>query len=370
MNSRYLHILFGTIVLLFFTSSVYSAEVEKQLQESVDVKEGMTFELIHGDGHVTITPWDRDEIRIDVKYHYEFTGIGVDDGDYDFQLDINERGNSVQVEGVENRPRRQLFANTKRIAYAYKISAPPYLILDLTGDDGNVTIREWENNITINGDDGDFLLSGIKAKMVNLTAGDGDMLLTGVNANLEVSIDDGDAELSQIRGDITINAEDGDLTIRNAEGTMFLNMDDGDISLSEVKTLTCRIDTEDGDVTIGQSTGSFTIDGDDARIRIDEVEAEQLNVEVGDADVWAYLLPADNIDVTIQTEDGDVELHLAPNFSANITLETDGGSIDQELESISDIREGDGWFTAVMNDGEGTVRVETEDGDIRIEEGL
>lgn len=370
MKSRLSFLALAVLFLFNFTSTALTAEVDRQIQETAEVSEGMAFELEHGDGHVTITPWQKDEVSIDVRYHYEFSGIGVDEGDYDFSLDITQRGNTLVVKGVEERPKRQLFSNSERHEYSYKISAPAYLLLDIQGDDGNVTIREWENNVSVQGDDGDFLLSSIKADRVDLSIGDGDMLVTGVTANLDISGDDGEVELSQIRGDVNIDINDGDAELRDIQGSVTFSGDDGNFTLTNSTAANCRIDVNDGDVTIGQSSGSFTIDGDDARVRIDEVEADQLNVDIGDADVWAYLLPTNDTSVIIQTEDGDVELRLAENVSADITIETDGGSIDQELASISDLREGDGWFTGVLNGGDGNIRIETEDGDIHVQEGL
>jgi DUF4097 and DUF4098 domain-containing protein YvlB len=370
MKTRLSFLVLAVFFLFSFASVALTAEVDRHIQETAEVSEGMAFELEHGDGHVTITPWEKDEVSVDVRYHYEFSGIGVDEGDYDFSLDVTQRGNTLVIRGVEERPKRQLFANSDRHEYSYKISAPAYLLLDIQGDDGNVTIREWENNVSVQGDDGDFLLSSIKADRVDLSIGDGDMLVTGITANMDISGDDGEVELSQIRGDVNIEINDGDAELRDIQGSVTFSGDDGNFTLSNSTAENCRIDLNDGDVTIGQSSGNFTIDGDDARVRIDEVEAEQLNIDIGDADVWAYLLPASDTSVSIQTEDGDVELRLGDNVSADITLETDGGSIDQELTAITDLREGDGWFTGVLNGGEGNIRIETEDGDIHVQEGL
>lgn len=371
MKSRlYPALVFVSFFVLSTANFSLAVEVDKHLQESMDVSQGITLQLEHGDGHVTITPWEKDVVDVDVTYHYEFTGIGVNAEEYDFNLEVGQQGNTVVVRGVEERPKRQFLVSSRRHEYSYKISAPAYLSLDIRGDDGNVTARNWRNDITIENDDGSILLSNIRANDVSISMNDGDMLLTDLNANLDVQCDDGKLELSRVQGDLSFEINDGDVEMTGIQGAIRLNADDGNTIISDSRISDARIRTNDGDVRIGSCSGNFTINGDDARIRIDEVSAGRLDIETEDADVWAYLLSAEDMDVDIRTEDGDVALRLAPDISAEIILETDDGGINPEFTIISDVRQGDDWFTGILGGGEGSIRIQTEDGDIQVQDGL
>lgn len=356
--------------LLFLPNTSLAVEVNKHLQESVDVSQGMALQLEHGDGHVTITPWEKDVVDIDVTYRYEFTGIGVNAEDYDFTLEVNQQDNTVAVRGVEVRPNRQLFVSSRRHEYAYKISAPAYLLLDIRGDDGNVTVRNWRNDVTLRGDDGSILLSNINADNLDISSNDGDMFLTDLTGNLTLQSDDGELELSGIRGDISLDVNDGDVEMNNIQGALSVSADDGNTIISDSRISEARIQTNDGDVRIGRSSGNFTINGDDARVRLDEVRAGRLELNLGDGNVWTYLLAAENMDVNIRTEDGDVELRLAKDVSTELILESQSGNIDQEFTDISDVRQGEDWFTGILNNGKGSIRVRTDGGDIHARTGL
>jgi len=357
-------------LVLLFVGTTNAIEVDKSFQESIDVENGMSLQIEHGDGHVTITPWERDVVEIDVTYRYRFTGIGVNEEDYDFNLEVNQRGNTAVIRGVETRPQRQLLTSSNRIEYSYRISAPSYLFLEMHGDDGNITLRNWRNDITLEEDDGRIVLSNIQANSMEISVSDGDMFLTNIRSDLSIQNDDGTLELNSYQGALTIDNNDGDIELSEISGSLTINGDDGDITISESTDLDTEIQTEDGVVNVSQSSGNFTINGDDVRIRLDEVRASRLNINSGDEDIWTYLLPADNMAVNIRTEDGDVEIHLANGVSAEIILETDDGNIEQDLPNLTDIRQGDDWFTGIMNDGNGNIRVDTEDGDIYVQEGL
>jgi len=361
---------FGSVFLFSHPNISLAVEVNKHLQESVDVSQGMTLQLEHGDGHVTITPWEKDVVDIEVTYRYEFTGIGVNAEEYDFNLEVNRQGNTVAVRGAEDRPNRQLFISSQRHEYAYHISAPAYLVLDIHGDDGNVTVRNWRNDVTLRGDDGSILLSNINAGNLNISGNDGDMFLTDLTGNLTLQSDDGELELSGIRGDISVDVNDGDVEMNNIQGALRVTADDGNTSLSDSEISDGRIRTNDGDVRVGRSSGNFTISGDDARVRLDEVSASRLEIDIGDGDVWTYLLAAENMDVNIRTEDGDIELRLANDIAAELILESEDGNIDQEFTDISDVRQGEDWFTGILNNGGGSIRVRTDGGDIRVRTGL
>ena len=60
---------FSLSALVATSSSLGAEEINREFHEAFDVEPGMTLKLKHGDGDVTITPWDQDSLDVQVRYH-------------------------------------------------------------------------------------------------------------------------------------------------------------------------------------------------------------------------------------------------------------------------------------------------------------
>ena len=91
-------------------------------------------------------------------------------------------------------------------------------------------------------------------------------------------------------------------------------------------------------------------------------------MRVEDGDVRIDLLPGSIMarDWKIRTDDGDVELFAPLDFAARIRIKTDDGNIESELPlSLSKISS-DKDLYGRLNQGDQTIIIETEDGDISL----
>ena len=282
-----------------------ASAVNRTFTESFDVGPGTKLKLIHGDGDVDIEPSTDDRIDISVRYHLESRGIGVA---RDFEVDFDRSGDTITVEGREIGD-GVFFGGMRTYEYRYTVQAPPYVTLELVGDDGDVAISDWEADVTLRGEDGDVSIDGLRG-------------------DLDARLDDGDVDLYDCEtGSAQLELADGDVTLRGGSGAWNITVDDGDLELNDLAASQVVIRSEDGDVDLG-------------------------------------LLPASALDVDIRTDDGDVVLEVPTGASAHFTFRVDDGSIslraaDAVVESKSEHQ-----TTGVLGAGEGEIRIETEDGDI------
>ncbi len=320
----------GLGLSLFLMPGTARGEIlEREFHESFPVAPGARLELIHGDGDVSLRPWDRDVIDVQVRYRAEFRGLGLAT-EPDFEVDFERQGETILVRGREvGNVGIGFFLNRER-DYAYTIQAPDWVVLDTSGEDGDVDIEGWRANIECALDDGDLTLADIRAKATRLEAEDGDIDIDGFEGSLEIRVDDGDVDIRECRSD--------DLQIRAA---------DGDVSL-----VRCR--------------GNFKLRVDDGGVVVDGADVSKLEIRSSDGDVDVALLSATDLDLEIEAEDGDVTLELGPEISATYAIDTDDGRIRFSDGGGTRTNNGHTVVHGKIGDGTGRIRITTTDGNVTL----
>ena len=318
-------------LLIASTMSATGREIKKDIHKSFDVQEGNRLHLKHGDGDVTITPWDKDVV--DVKVHYradsKLLGLG---GKHHFDVEFRQSEDVIHVIGKVKRSSSIGFSYFKRYEYTYTIRAPRYLELDLEGDDGDVDIENWQGKIDCRLDDGDVSLQ--------------DILSTSTRIRLE----------------------DGDLHIDGLEGNLSIDGDDGDVVLRECKTRLCRINLKDGDLTIKRSQGDFEIDVDDGDVELYQLRAGMLDIRTADGDIDLDLLKVHRIDMDIIAEDGDITVDFEQGISAVFSIDTDDGRIRVDLPNADLFTKRRHRIEGELHGGKGRIRIRTADGNVTLRE--
>jgi DUF4097 and DUF4098 domain-containing protein YvlB len=318
-------------LLLLTALPAIGGEIERDFNESFDVKPGSMLRLRHGDGDVTITPWDKDVIEISVHYHAERKGFG-DDSDMGFDVEFSEKNGVIEVTGKE--PKSMFMGLHIFILneYTYTISAPRYMELDLQGDDGDIEIEKWSGKIEINIDDGEINMYECEPKKTRIRSADGDITLDGHSGSVDIIGDDGDIDLNRSRfTECRIQMSDGDIRVRDSEGDFYIELDDGTTELLRIKTNVMDLKCEDGDFDI-------------------------------------ELLKTGDLDIEIKTDDGDIELGLQKGISASFSIDVDDGRIRTDLSSATDVQEGESWMSGKLGKGKGKIRIRTNDGSVTLRE--
>lgn len=316
-------------------SVAQAKEISRFYDESFTVEPGAILRLEHGDGDVTVTPWDRNEIHVFVRYEADISRIGWG-SDPDFRVEFRQDDNLVRVVGKEDgshvRGGGLIVMHASRVKeYSYVIRVPTWIELECRGEDGNVSVE------------------GLKDGVVHWR------------------LDDGDLELRDMQpSDTRLRVEDGDVFLASFEGPVVLEVEDGDISLLDCRSSHARIVGADGKMTLRQCTGDFSIRLEDGDLRGRQLTTGSLDVRSQDGDVELEILPNVPLDVDIETDDGDVVLHLADGVSAEYLAATEDGRVRVELEA-RDQDVGRHRAYGVLADGQGQIRIRTQDGGVRLD---
>ncbi len=304
-------------------------QIDREYLETFAVHPGDRLLLQHGDGDVTVTSWDQDSLRVEVRYHATVNKFGLGK-DPDFRVEFAQEGPTVRVSGVEEGGAWLGFLERREQEHVYLIRAPSWLDLETAGDDGDVRIEGWRGSIDCRLDDGDLELRDVEAPRVDLTGEDGDLRLSGLRTELTVRLDDGDLTLDDSRlPRCRLQAEDGDLTVDGCEGELELRTEDGDVSVRATRAGKLRVRSEGGDVDL-------------------------------------ELRGPDRLDVDVETEDGDVRLDLPPDASATISAESLEDGVRTDLPPAVLREQAEDRIAGTVGAGEGRVEIRTETGRITV----
>jgi DUF4097 and DUF4098 domain-containing protein YvlB len=316
--------------VIFSSAAVSAEEISRDFTRSFEVGRGYTLRLRHGDGDVRITPWDKDEVEIEVHYRAERKGLG--DDDFDFKVEFEEKNGVIEVTGRENRSSfigLHIFIIKE---YTYEIFAPSYIELDVQGEDGKVDIDRWLGDMEIRLEDGELNLYECRPAKTRIRSEDGEITLDGHSGALDIIAEDADLNINRCRlTECRIQLDDGDTRIRDSEGDFYLEVQDGDSELLNIQTHIMDLKSEDG---------------------LFDVE----------------LLKTDMLELEIRTDDGDVRVGLQKGISATFSIDVDDGRIRTDLPSAGEVQEGRHWRAGKLGNGRGKIRIRTVDGSVTLRE--
>ncbi|MCP3982340.1 MAG: DUF4097 domain-containing protein [bacterium] len=323
----------GCIVLgLLLAVPTLAATVDKTFHETFEASSATRLRVEHDDGDVRVTPWDRDQVEIHVRYRAEIKRVGLGGSDPDFDVRFSREGDTIRVVGQESGTRGLTigYRSKRYLEYVYEIKAPAGTELSLSGEDGDVEIHGWRGDIVIELDDGDVRFEDVTSRRARL------------------------------------RLEDGDFDGRHLSGGLDLQCDDGDVTLDGYRAADLRLRLEDGDVEISDASGRFEITVDDGDVILAALSADELRVRTEDGDVRVELLAAKTVQLT--TDDGGVDVTLAGSLSTRFDVETDDGRIDLELKDVDDLQRHKRRASGSLHGGLGTLRVNVGDANIRLQQ--
>ena len=183
----------------------------QQADTTFAVDAGGRLEVSQLEGEVSVTTWDRAEMRVVARYD-------EDDG----ELDIRQSGGTVHLsaKGEWGEP---LYAE-------FEITAPRGMALEMSG----VSLE-----VSIEGAAGDVSVSTVE----------GDISLDGGSGNVALSSVDGTVTVGGASGNIAINAVDGNVSVTGSSGAMAVTSVDGDVTLEGITSDNVSANTVDGDIT-------------------------------------------------------------------------------------------------------------------------
>ncbi len=204
---------------------------------------------------------------------------------------------------------------------------------------------------------------------LTLGTNDGSVHITGITGTVDASTSDGSIEAEALKGDVKLRTSDGNITGTRLEaGTLDLYTNDGSITIADTSARTCAAKTSDGNLTLtdvrAESVAANTGDG---TIRCQRIAADRLDCHTSDGSIHIDYAPdaSKAPNVTATTSSGGITFVAPPGLSAAIEASTGDGSIHTNLPITIEGKVGKS-LTGKIGDGEGKVRLRTNDGSITI----
>lgn len=316
-------------LVALFAPAVQAKHIEKVFQHRFPASTGTVLHLVHGDGHVAITPWAKDSIAVRVHYRAEVNKIGWGK-EPDFDVEFSQTGPTAHVIGKHTGGGNAGFLTVKNEDYRVEVHAPTFVALDFEGEDGEVVLAGWKGDVALQLEDGDVSLRDITAEEVRVVFEDGRVSLDDIHADMFVTGEDGELRLENIevpKGNIRM--QDGDVMLENARGNFDIEMEDGDLHLNRGRLENASIHTENGDV---------------------DLDLDQ----------------APQLDLDVFTRSGSVRIGLESGSSVRFGVETKEGRLRVNLPGATGVRESKDRVTGDWNGGTGRLRVITIDGPVDV----
>lgn len=166
-------------------------------------------------------------------------------------------------------------------------------------------------------------------------------------ASLEIEGDDDAYEISGINGSIRMETDDSDILVRRCEGDLF------------------RFDFDDGEFLMIGGRGELRMSYDDGEADIRNANFEWMNIDTDDGSIILSATLAENSDYTFTTDDGRVNLTVLGG-GGNFRIDHDEVRV-YASSAFEEIRDDDTYNEYRLPGGNAKVRIETDEGDIRLD---
>lgn len=323
-----MRVLLGTAVAASCAAGpAYAKHIDKEFRHVFPAAPGTALHLVYGDGKVQVISWEKDSVDVALSYRADVQKVGWGN-DPDFNVTFRQIGSTLEVIGKQTGGSAVGFLSITHEDYRVLVHAPPVVILDFDGEDGEVTLEAWRADITLKLKDGKATLRDVVAGQVRVALEDGRVTLDGIHADVFLRGENGKTELEDVeipKGNLHL--EDGDLTITNARGSFDVDLEDGDLHMTRSRLDDASIHTEEGDVDLD-------------------------------------LLASPHFDLDVFTRSGSVRIGLESGSSVRYSAETKGGRLRVSLPGATGTHESKDRVSGDWNGGDGRLRVITIDGPV------
>ncbi|MBQ4832140.1 DUF4097 family beta strand repeat protein [Pseudoalteromonas sp. MMG010] len=222
-------IIFGLSILPL---SVFAGE---KIDKQIEVPSGGTIFIENQRGDVSITGWDKNELKVSGE---------LDDKAEGFEL--NTEGNTTQF--IVKMPRKLGWGNNGD-GSNLTIFMPKQSRLEFEGVNVSVTAEILENGAEVDVVNGEITAGNLIGN-IKLTTVNGDVNALNLNGNIQFSTVNGEINDNESSGELRFSAVNGDIKSSSTANDVRLENVNGDIDfkLSSIKNL--RINTVNGEAEI------------------------------------------------------------------------------------------------------------------------
>ena len=184
---------------------------------------------------------------------------------------------------------------------------------------------------------------------------------------LRVATISADVELNDLDGEVGVRTVSGDVEGENLGARTHIKTTSGDIDLSGASG-SVRVVTTSGDTELKLTASDVQVDAMSGDVDLDLASFDTVRASTvsGELAINGSMNPAGRVEGS--TVSGDVRLHLTSSANAEVDCRTGpGGDIDNGLSRLQPQQGPIGsTLQATVGDGNGTIRISTVSGTIRL----
>jgi lia operon protein LiaG len=193
----------------------------------------------------------------------------------------------------------------------------------------------------------------------------GRMTASGVDGNLRLDTGSGRITASNITGALDIDSGSGSVSVNGVEGSLRLDTGSGGVEVMDITGDEVLIDTGSGTVDVSNvQTEMLTVDTGSGGVELNRISSSDVTVDTGSGRVEVELL-TDVDRLVLDTGSGSVTVRVPSDTGAMVEIDTGSGGIDLDFPlEVSSVRRD--RVQGRIGDGDGSIRIDTGSGSVRV----
>lgn len=197
--------------------------------------------------------------------------------------------------------------------------------------------------------------------------GSGPVTVAGFRGDVVADTGSGGVRIENVLGRVEADTGSGAVELRGIDGDILADTGSGGVEITDARGQRVVVDTGSGSVRLRDVTGSLNVDTGSGSVRGEGlVVGPELLADTGSGGVRLEGDLSAVRELDVDTGSGSVELDSSAPLSLRVNLSSGSGGIRVDVPVLSDVEAGRRKFRGVIGSGEGTARVSTGSGSIRI----
>ncbi len=350
----------GAIALLLTSASGAGATYEEPFEEQRDIA-GERVTIEHSHGNIQIRGWDRDDLKITGKKVVRARDLETAENFANsMKVEISENRGEIEIKTIRPKQVKAWRINDQSIHY--ELFVPNNLPVEVDSEHGNVSITQFADGISVNGEHGNLDVEEI-GNYVEVEHEHGNVSIAGIEGVLEVQTEHGNLDIQSITGTVEVEHEHGKADLAGIDGEVDAQIEHSNVEISDVNG-PVSLEHEHGRVSLKNLHGDLEATKDHGSLVVEGVDGD-VSVDVEHANTRIHATGAVASTYRIEAEHSDIRLILPHPDKVSYSLKTEHGRINTTLPI--NIAKGKDWQAATSQDGNPNVVVSADHGDISIE---
>ncbi len=202
--------------------------------------------------------------------------------DHDMDLSLRAAGSKARLNAEFDFQNSWRLLDYARAEINLKVTVPEGMALRIEDGSGEITIRNYNGDISIDDGSGAIFLNGIEAVLLDIEDGSGGMELEDITGETTIDDGSGDIIISRLTGNLQVDDGSGGLECQQVKGNVSTDDGSGNMLIEKVRG-SVKIKDGSGSVDIEQVSGDVEIfESGSGGVHISEVEGQVIRHDEDD----------------------------------------------------------------------------------------